>query len=271
MTTKEQKKELVLMKNEEKYQRQYEKYMKNKALEDKVIILSNNFTRIIPTKILEKNKELYWGGNGVGDRWCNKKFNYTSIRILNNSKQVKPYSENDNDHIPQDVLDDFCKLNEHFIGIAGIFVHSRRENIITRPIRDDIKKYYKKLPCCVCGSNSELICDHKNDCYNDNDVLDTKLQQLEDFQSLCNHCNLQKRQIFRDETRDQKIFSAKNLPMFKFYDIEFPWEKKVFDKNDLNCKKDTWWYDPIEFMRKVKIYGDLIHSIRLINKMNKIN
>jgi hypothetical protein len=35
--------------------------------------LSNNFTDIIYTDIIKtKYPELYWGGNGLGDRWCKK-------------------------------------------------------------------------------------------------------------------------------------------------------------------------------------------------------
>jgi hypothetical protein len=39
------------------------------SIEELVIQATNNFTKIISTnEIKEKYKELYWGGNGVGDR-----------------------------------------------------------------------------------------------------------------------------------------------------------------------------------------------------------
>jgi hypothetical protein len=139
-------------------------------------------------------------------------------------------------------------------GILGIFVHSPRINIIQRPIRADIKRTIVKNCCVVCGSLSDIICDHKNDIYNDTDVLNTKTQKLEDFQPLCNHCNLQKRQIFKDETRDVKVYSAKKLARYNVFPFEFPWEKKVFDLTDKNTKVDTYWYDPVEFNRKLYIY-----------------
>jgi len=30
--------------------------------------------------------------------------------------------------------------------------------------------------------------------------------------------------------------------------------KKVFNLNDIECKKDTYWYDPIEFEKKIYLY-----------------
>lgn len=111
-----------------------------------------------------------------------------------------------------------------------------------------------KQSCIICGSNNEIIVDHKNDLYNDKKVLDIKTQTIDDFQSLCNHCNLQKRQICKDEKKYNKLYSAKNLLYFKVYDFEFPWEKKLFDIQDKDCKKDTYWYDPIEFHKKLYYY-----------------
>jgi hypothetical protein len=226
--------------------------------------LSEEFTQIISRIEIAKYPDIYWGSNGVGDRWCNKLFNYTSIRANKAGElKLKTYSEKDSDSIPPELLDAFKNDPNHkeVNGIVGIFVHSRRENIVTRPIRDDIKKFYRNIACVVCGSNSELVCDHKNDCYNDNDVLDSNLQQLDDFQSLCNHCNLQKRQIFRKECEDNKIYSAKNIPQFRYYSFDFPWEKKTFDRSDVSTKQDTFWYDPIEFHRKLELYTKLYYSV----------
>jgi hypothetical protein len=65
----------------------------------------------------------------------------------------------------------------------------------SRVIRKDIIKHYKNISCANCGSNSELQCDHKNGLYNNPRVLNLETQTLDDFQSLCRHCNCQKRQI----------------------------------------------------------------------------
>jgi len=221
-----------------------------KSIEEIVIELSENFSKIIPRDLLRPHKKLDWGDNGIGDRWCGKKFNYTSVT----NKGVKVYSENTEDSINPDILAKFLEENKTKKGILGIFVHSKRENIVKRPIRKEIDKEIKKNACVSCGSRSEIICDHKNDIYNDARVLDTKTQVMDDFQPLCNHCNLQKRQIFKDEIKNGKIYSAKNLQKYQMFPFEFPWEKVALDISDIKTKKETYWYDPVEFNRKIYLY-----------------
>jgi hypothetical protein len=229
--------------------------------------LSNNFTSIISRDELKNYDILNWGNNGIGDRWANKKFNYTSIS--SNGKH-KLYSENLDDVIDSNLLSEFINkssvdnnaLNK---GIIGIFVHSKRKNIITRPIRKDISVAIKKKNCVSCGSTSDIICDHKNDIYNDINVLNTLTQNISDFQPLCNHCNLVKRQIFKDEYKNNKLYSAKNLEKYNIFDFEFPWEKKSFDIEDTNTKIDTYWYDPVEFNKKIYYY--IKYKIPIINEI----
>lgn len=231
-----------------------------------VITISENYTRIIHRDELRKYKKLDWGDNGIGDRWCGKKFNYSVVF----ANRHKTYSENDDDVIPSDALEQFYQTNvTGKAGIIGIFVHSKRTHIIKRPIRKDIDREIKKMPCVCCGSKSDLICDHKNDIYNDESVLDVNTQCIDDFQSLCNHCNLQKRQIFREETVNNQIYSAKNLAPYRMYPFEFPWEKKMFDVKDVNTKNDTFWYDPVEFNKKIFLYMNC--TIPILNELkNKI-
>jgi hypothetical protein len=101
------------------------------SIDELVRQATDNFTKIVSTDELKTNyKPLYWGGNGVGDRWANKKFNYT---VIYSKKQPYVYSEHDDDKIPQDILDDFLKTHKGS-GIIGIFVHSRRINNQKRPI-----------------------------------------------------------------------------------------------------------------------------------------
>lgn len=225
--------------------------------------LSNNFTKIILRDDLRKYEELNWGDNGIGDRWAKKKYNYTVIHI--NKNKNKTYSENDDDKICPIILESFYDTlkNESNKGIIGIFVHSRRMNIIKRPIKKDIIKYFKNKNCVSCGTKSDLICDHKNDMYNDLDVLNINTQKIEDFQSLCNHCNLVKREIFKKEKELNKIYSAKNFDIYKMYSFEFPWEKKNFDINDVNSKVDTYWYDPVEFNNKIHLYNS--YKLPIVN------
>lgn len=233
---------------------------------EQVILLSNNFTNIINRDILRNYEKLNWGDNGIGSRWLNSKFNYTVIYA---NKKTKLYSENDDDIISEQVLLNFLTNNKNKKGIIGIFVHSIRHNIIRRPIKKEIENEIKKMSCICCGSKSEIICDHKNDIYNDENVLCIKTQKLEDFQALCNHCNLQKRQIFKEEVVNNKIYSAKNILPYQMYNFEFPWEKKIFDKKDVNTKKDTYWYDPIEFNNK--IYKYMMYVLPVVNEIKRRN
>jgi hypothetical protein len=226
---------------------------------DLVIHISDNFTKIIHINEI-KETILYWGGNGAGDRFANKMFNYTAIYL---NKSIKLYSENDDDIIPEILLNKILNVNtEKCNGIIGIFVHSFRLNIQTRPIHKDIGINIRGLSCVICGTQ-KTVCDHKNDLYNDERVLCEKTQLLCDFQPLCNHCNLQKRQICKID----KIYSAKNIQRYKVYLFEFPWEKKYYDINDINCKTDTYWYDPVEFDKKIHYYTS--YTIPIINEIKQ--
>lgn len=236
----------------------------SKNIEELVIRATDNLTKILSTnEIKEKYMELYWGGNGVGDRWANKKFNYSVIYSKESKKQPTLYSDNYDDKIPVDILNEFLQIHKG-IGIIGIFVHSKRVNNQKRPIRKSIHKEITSLSCVVCGTQN-TICDHKNDLYNDVRVLNLETQLISDFQPLCNHCNLQKRQICKIEKQTNNIYSAKNIQRYKVYPFEFPWEKKVFDINDINCKDGTYWFDPIEFDKKIYYYS--VYVIPFINEI----
>jgi len=235
-----------------------------------VIRATYNFTKILSTnEIKEKYKKLYWGGNGVGDRWAKKKFNYS---VIYSKKKVCLYSENDDDKIPIELLNEFIENNKG-VGIIGIYVHSiRKISENGRPISKNIHKEITSLSCVICGT-SDTICDHKNDLYNDMRVLSLETQLISDFQALCNHCNLQKRQICKTEEKTEKLYSAKNIQRYKIFPFEFPWEKKVFDKRDIHCKNGTYWYDPVEFDKNIYYYScyviPIINKIKYKNKSNK--
>jgi hypothetical protein len=230
-----------------------------------VIRATENFTRIVSTKeIKEVYPELYWGGNGVGDRFANKHFNYSAI----SKKGSSLYSENEDDTIPSDILNEFLQTNKGS-GIIGIWVHSKRTNIPLRPIRSDIGKQIKKSSCVVCGTD-KTVCDHKNDLYNDERVLNEKTQLMSDFQPLCNHCNLQKRQICIEEKKEKKLYSAKKIKMYESYPFEFPWEKKAYDELDINCKYGTFWFDPVQFNKNINDYSRLVPIINEIKYRVKV-
>jgi len=123
-----------------------------------------------------------------------------------------------------------------------------------RPIRKDIEKYHKKTigACIVCGSKSDLVTDHKNDLYNDPRVLVEKTQKIDDFQCLCNHCNLQKKQVSIKTKQSKKRYKATNIPQLKMFGIDFIEGDEDYDPKDINAMVGTYWYDPIKFMEFIK-------------------
>lgn len=124
----------------------------------------------------------------------------------------------------------------------------------SRPIRDDIILALKNKLCVSCG-NPNVVCDHKNDCYNEPLVYDVKLQTVDDFQPLCNQCNLMKRSHHSKECKANKILSAKRfVPRYSMYNFVFPWELEHFDVSDETCKVGAFWHDPIEFEFKIDAY-----------------
>jgi len=123
------------------------------------------------------------------------------------------------------------------------------ENINKRNIRQDIKNYHYKTGC---GSKSNLVIDHKNDLYNDPDVLNVNTQKIDDFQCLCNHCNLQKRQVCKYTKENKKRYGATNIPQLKIFNIDFIFGDESINLNDKNGLKGTYWYDPIAFMEHIK-------------------
>lgn len=231
-------------------------------IEELVYELTEQYTKVLHIDVIKEHPTLYWGGNGVGDRWANKKFNYSVI--YSGNKAPKTYSENEDDQVPPELLTSFSVMKGN--GIVGIYVHSKRTNIQKRPIHKNIHKQITSGSCVVCGTFSDIICDHKNDLYNDERVLNQDTQVLDDFQALCNHCNLQKRQVCREENANQRVYSAKNIVKYKAFKFEFPWEKKAFDPKDVNCKRDTYWYDPVEFDAKIYQYAMYVWPIILTFK-----
>ena len=122
----------------------------------------------------------------------------------------------------------------------------------SRPIRKDIHAHHKSTGCVVCGSNSSLVTDHKNDLYNDIKVLSLETQTLDDFQCLCNHCNLQKRQVCKT-TMDTGIrVGASTIPSLAIFGVDFTHGDESFNPEDVDAMVGTYWHDPIDFMRKIK-------------------
>jgi hypothetical protein len=121
----------------------------------------------------------------------------------------------------------------------------------SRPIRNDIREALQNEPCVVCGSRSSIIIDHKNDLYNDLRVLDASTQTIDDFQPLCNHCNLQKRQVSVEMRRSGKRYPATNIPSVAVFGVDFILGDETYDPEDPNATVGSYWHDPVAFLEVV--------------------
>jgi hypothetical protein len=213
---------------------------------------NTNTTRIVNVdEFINEYSSLQLGNGGS---WCRrsatKNYKLATMKINGTIN----YLWDPTDDEKKNVITEFntnCKIekNGYYIQYLKIFGIKAADH--NRAIRKDIKEYYRKQPCCACGRTSELVCDHKNDLYNDTRVLNTKTQTLEDFQSLCNSCNLLKRQVAKDTIRTGKRYPAGNIPAMKVFGIDFTVGDETFDINDINAMVGTYWNDPIDFNKKI--------------------
>jgi hypothetical protein len=218
------------------------------------ILLSNEYTKIISRDELDFY-DFTWD-NGKGSRLINLPYS-----VIYASGKQNLYNTTEDVSVPENILFDFMKDKPVTKSnkIIGIFLYNiKKKDDVSRNINEIIKKLILENNCVVCGSGSDLVCDHKNDLYNDTRLNNVKKQRITDFQCLCNHCNLQKRQICKNERKNKKLYSAKNIPQFAIYDFVFPWELKVFNENEISCKENTYWFDPIQFNFNINCYSKYV-------------
>lgn len=148
--------------------------------------------------------------------------------------------------------------NRKGIYIEYIKIYGYQEKCIyQRIISKNIRMFYKNKPCVVCGTHNDTIIDHKNGLYNDERVLNIKTQNIDDFQVLCNHCNLQKRQTIIEMKKTGKRYSAINIPIVKTFNISFTKGNETFNANDVEWGIGTFWHDPCDFIVQcIKIIND---------------
>jgi hypothetical protein len=134
-------------------------------------------------------------------------------------------------------------------------INDNKINGCSHPIGNHIKKYFKENMfedgCVNCGTHSELCIDHKNDLYNDEKVLNVNTQQVYDFQYLCNHCNIVKREVCQKTKKTGKRYGATNIKKLKCFNIDFIVGDETFDETNPNAMVGTYWYDPVAFMEHI--------------------
>jgi hypothetical protein len=201
-------------------------------------------------------------GNGSGDRTkLSKKYINTTIYGDSRKPMTYPKCYDEDIELTEDnkqMIDEYKKKRKEEglkcdKGVIGFIIHGENEDgSKARPIRNDIKKYHSKIPCVKCGTK-KTICDHKNDLYNDPRVLNINTQTKEDFQSLCNNCNLRKRAVSLKRDNEKKRQPPTPDILSINGGINFTRGDENYDPSDPNALVGTYWYDPIAFGKECKI------------------
>jgi 5-methylcytosine-specific restriction endonuclease McrA len=135
----------------------------------------------------------------------------------------------------------------------GIYSDDKDEDKSNRGIREDIKKIIRIKPCLHCGKQNDTIVDHKNDLYNDPRVLNMKTQTKDDFQPLCNGCNLIKKAYnIKMLLPGGKRFDALELqlPIIKKLGVSYTKGNETFNIKDVNTLEGVYWTDIEDFTEK---------------------
>lgn len=118
-----------------------------------------------------------------------------------------------------------------------------KERYIPRPIHPSIYQAFENSRCCHCSSKNHMVVDHKNDLYNDPRVLNTKTQTIDDFQPLCNSCNLKKRGYSRKMRETGKRIPASEIIFGWAKGVDFIAGDETFNPDDPNALVGYYWYD----------------------------
>ena len=243
---------------------------KKENLDEKVNEITNNHKNILSIEDAQQ-LGLHGGpGNGSGDRTKISK-KYINTTIYGSDRPPMTYPKCYDEHNEEDFkrIEEYKKKRKEeglkcSQGVIGFIIHAEdNDKQNKRPIRKDIKKFHSQFPCITCGA-TKTICDHKNDLYNDPRVLDMKTQTKDDFQSLCNDCNLRKRAVSLKTVNDRKRQPPPQDRLAMNGGIEFTYGGETFDPKDPQAMVGTFWYDPIAFGKECfKINSRQINHYKL--------
>jgi len=183
----------------------------------------NGHSNWIDRSTIEKNPHLNFGRNGNSRHGTFFNFHWCEWEKNPQTRTVTELR--------------MCGWNENF------------KNNLIRPIKKEIVQFYSNKACVACGTNSGVVVDHKNDLYNDDRVLSVDTQTFDDFQTLCQHCNLQKRQVMKKTRETGRRYGATNIPMLACFGIDFTKGDSTLNKEDPNAMVGTFWHDPVDFLK----------------------
>ena len=219
--------------------------------------LTNQTRFVSKDEFIGEYSELFFKNGGD---WCRysslNKSIYKFATMKANGREIKllwKATDIEEKEVEKSFKDNCEIVKGNQIQYFKIFGIKNEQQGCNHPIREDIKEYYKNKACAHCGTNTDLQCDHKNGLYNDSRVLNTKTQTIDDFQSLCRHCNCQKRQVEKKTKETSIRYRATNIPSLAIFEIDFIEGDETINFEDVNALKGTYWYDPVEFMKHIKL------------------
>lgn len=126
------------------------------------------------------------------------------------------------------------------------FVENQKSN---RPIKKEIRNKLSNKPCAHTGfnntTNNQIVIDHKNGRYDDENVLNIETQKEEDFQPLCAQANLNKRTDCNKCINTGIRFDAKTLG----FPISFIEGSEKYEGTCNGC----YWNDCIKFKQALML------------------
>jgi len=230
-----------------------------------VLSITNNYQDVLSMEDAVKLNLHAGPKNGAGNRSkLSKLFDHFTIYGDNRT----PYSPNGHKLTPEneEIIGKFKETHMGSRGACGFLLLGLNDKkSSSRPICTEIKRHYSKIPCVRCGSTRDLICDHKNDLYNDPRVLTSKTQTKDDFQSLCNACNLIKRGASQKRDKEGKRQPPPPDIVAANGGILYTKGDESYDPNDPNALVGTYWYDPIEFGKQCIVIRNIDLRKKLCN------
>ncbi len=183
-------------------------------------------------------------------RWVNtSEFvgKYSELELLNglswgrkSSSLAKTYNVEVDKSLTPGVKIDRIRLNG--------FNTSNSKNI-SQTIRSDIKQIISKQRCVILGihrsCDHKTEVDHKDGRKDDENIMNSKTQKLNDFQPLSKPANDAKRQFCKECKLTGKRYDAKLLG----YPVSFIFGDINYD-DKIGCE-GCFWYDPVEFRKKL--------------------
>lgn len=217
---------------------------------------------------------------GNGGSWCRdeglRKKEFKLITIKNNGLLTcKGFDANEKEIATIKKLINYSKISFPVeMGIAGTsikylqIVGKKPKRSCFRAIRQDIRKHFENKACVNCALSKTpskchlFVIDHKNSLYNDPRVLNIHTQRIDDFQSLCNKCNLIKRSISEKERTSGKRHAGTLVESVAHFGIDFIQGDESFDFDDPNALVGTYWYDCDQFRKNaLQIYMAKHHRL----------